>query len=105
MTYIASDGNTWHVKAKSGQIREDGSRVDLFGDVHVNGQIPGAQVPVIVDTSILSFDTKAEILTSHAPVALDWNGRKLSGTGLVAKLTDQTFKMESRIHGSFPAKK
>jgi LPS export ABC transporter protein LptC len=105
MTYIASDGNTWHVKARSGQIREDGSRVDLFGDVHVNGQIPGAQVPAIVDTSILSFDTKAEILSTHAPVSLDWNGHKLSGTGLVAKLPDQTVKLESRIHGSFPAKK
>jgi LPS export ABC transporter protein LptC len=105
MTYIASDGNTWHVRAKSGQIREDGARVDLFGDVHVNGQIPGAQVPAVVDTSILSFDTQAEVLTTNAPVSIDWNGHKLSGTGLVAKLPDQTIKLESRIHGSFPAKK
>src|ERR1043165_8153391 len=37
MTYVASDGNTWHVKARSGQIRNDGANVELYGEVHVNG--------------------------------------------------------------------
>lgn len=101
MTFVASDGNTWHVKAKSGQIREDGAHVELYGDVHVNGLLPGAEAPAIIDTSILSFDTKKEIVTTHAPVSIDWNGRKLSGTGLTAKLPDHQIKLESRIHGSF----
>ncbi len=104
MTYVASDGNTWHVKARAGQIRDDGVNVILFGDVHVNGQLPGAEAPAIIDTSILAFDTKKEVVTTHAPVSLDWNGRKLSGTGLIAKLPDQQVTLESRIHGSFPAK-
>lgn len=101
MTFVASDGNTWHVRAKSGQIRDDGANVELFGDVHVNGQLPGAPRPATIDTSILSFDTKKEIVTTHAPVSLDWNGHKLSGTGLTAKLPDHQVKLESRIHGSF----
>ena len=104
MTFVASDGNTWHVKAKSGQIREDGAHVELFGDVHVNGLLPGAEAPAVIDTSILSFDTKEEVVTTHAPVSLDWNGRKLSGTGLIAKLPSRQITLESRIHGSFPAK-
>jgi LPS export ABC transporter protein LptC len=103
LTFVASDGNIWHAKARSGQIREDGAHVELFGDVHVNGQLPGAEAPAVIDTSILSFDTKQELVTTHAPVSLDWNGRKLSGTGLIAKLPDHQVKLESRIHGSFPA--
>jgi LPS export ABC transporter protein LptC len=104
MTFVASDGNTWYVRARSGQIREDGAHVELFGDVHVNGRLPGADAPAVIDTSILTFDTRAEVVRTHAPVSLDWNGRKLSGTGLIAKLPTHQIKLESRIHGSFPAK-
>jgi LPS export ABC transporter protein LptC len=104
MTFVASDGNAWHIKAKSGQIRDNGGNIELFGDVHVNGQFPGAEAPAVIDTSILSFDTKTEIVSTHAPVSIDWNGRKLSGTGLTAKLPDHQVQMESRIHGSFSAK-
>jgi LPS export ABC transporter protein LptC len=104
LTFVASDGNTWHAKSRSGQIREDGAKVEMFGDVHVNGLLPGADAPAVIDTSILSFDTKQELVTTHAPVSLDWNGRKLSGTGLIAKLPDHQITLESRIHGSFPPK-
>jgi LPS export ABC transporter protein LptC len=100
MTFVASDGNKWHVRANSGQIRDDGANVLLFGEVHVNGELPGAAKPAVIDTSILAFDTKKEIVTTQAPVTLDWNGLKLSGTGLTAKLPDHQVKLESRIHGS-----
>jgi LPS export ABC transporter protein LptC len=102
MTFVASDGNTWHIKSRAGQIRDDGVNVVLYGDVHVNGSLPGSDAPAVIDTSILNFDTKQEIVTTHAPVTLDWNGRKLSGTGLIAKLPDHLVRLESRIHGSFP---
>lgn len=104
MTFVASDGNTWHATAKSGEILADGSQIDLFGDVHINGQLPGAEAPAIIDTSILSFDTRAELVSTHAPVSLDWNGRKLSGTGLTAKLPAHKVTLESGIHGTFPAR-
>jgi LPS export ABC transporter protein LptC len=104
MTFVASDGNTWHVSARSGQIRDEGANVELFGDVHVNGQLPGAEAPAVIDTSVLSFDTRAQVLTTQAPVSLDWNGRKLSGTGLTARLPEHQVQLESRIHGSFPAR-
>jgi lipopolysaccharide export system protein LptC len=103
MTFVASDGNTWYVTARSGQIREDGSNVELFGDVHVNGRLPGADAPAVIETSVLSFDTRKEVVSTHAPVELDWNGRKLSGTGLTAKLPEHQIRLESRIHGSFSA--
>jgi LPS export ABC transporter protein LptC len=104
LTFVASDGNAWHAKARAGQIRDEGEHVILFGDVHVYGQLAGAEAPAVIDTSILAFDTKKEVVTTHAPVSLAWNGRKLSGTGLIAKLPDQQVTLESHIHGSFPAK-
>lgn len=101
MTFVASDGNTWRASARSGQIREDGARIELFGDVRVSGQLSDRNDPIEVETSVLSFDTKTEVVSTNAPVLFGSRGRKLSGTGLVAKLPEHRFKLE-RIHGSFP---
>jgi lipopolysaccharide export system protein LptC len=103
MTYIASDGQPWHVRARSGQIREGGEHVELFGDVHLNGNMPGAEAPTVVDTSVLSFNTKTEIVSTKAPLTLDWGGRKIAATGMTVNLNDHTVKLESRINGRLPA--
>ena len=104
MSFVASDGNTWRVQSKSGQIREDGSQVELYGDVALRGVLAGAATPVVVNTSIISFDTLAEEARTSAPVTLDWDGRKLGATGMVANLKDGKVRLESRVHGSFPPK-
>jgi LPS export ABC transporter protein LptC len=112
MTFIASDGNPWHVKARSGQIREGGANVELYGDVHLNGELPGGQAPLAFDTSILSFDTRNEVVTTHAPVTLDFNGQKVAAVGLAANLSDKPVdnlspgqvRLESRVHGSLSSK-
>jgi lipopolysaccharide export system protein LptC len=104
MTYIASDGLPWHVRARSGQIREDGASIELFGDVHLNGEVPGAEAPTVIDTSVLSFNTKTEIVSTQSPLTLDWNGRKLAAVGMTVNLNDHHVKLESRINGRLPAK-
>jgi len=104
MTYVTSDGQLWHVKARSGQVREDGANVELYGDVHLNGELPNAEAPMVIDTSILSFDTKRQVVTTHAPVTLDWNGKKIAAVGLSANLNDQVVQLQSRFHGSFSSK-
>jgi len=101
MTFTASDGNLWHVRARSGQISADGVNVDLFGDVQVEGVLPGAAAPATINTSVVSFDTRTELVTTHAPVTLDWSGRQMSASGLVANLKDRQVKLESRVHGLF----
>ena len=104
MTYIARDGVPWHVRAKSGQIRGDGELVELYGDVHLNGQTPEAEAPTVIDTSTLSFDTKREVASTKAPLTLDWNGVKVGATGVIVNLNDHNVKLESRVDGRLPAK-
>jgi lipopolysaccharide export system protein LptC len=112
MTFIASDGVPWHVQARSAQVREGGANVELFGDVHLSGTLAGSTTPLVFDTSILSFDTHTEVVTTHAPVTLDWNGQKVAAVGLAANLSDVPVenlrpgqvRLESRVHGSFPPK-
>jgi LPS export ABC transporter protein LptC len=100
MSFLASDGTTWNIAARAGLIHPDGSNVDLFGDVTLDGKV--SDVPVKIGTSIISFDTKTEIARTPAPVTLDRSGGRLGATGLVANLKDGTLRLESKVHGSFP---
>jgi LPS export ABC transporter protein LptC len=104
MTYIARDGVPWHVRARSGQVRDDGDKVELFGDVHLNSEKTGTETPTVIDTSVLYFDTKSEIVSTKAPLTLDWDGRKLSATGMTVNLNDHQVQLESRINGRLPSK-
>ena len=102
MTFLASDGTTWHLVARAGQIQEDGSNVDLFGDVFLNGSVRDR--PASLATSILSFNTQTELARTHAPVIFEFNGGQLAGTGLQANLKDGNVRLESHVHGTFPPK-
>ncbi len=103
VTYIATDGVPWHVRSRSGQIRGDGEQIELYGDVHLNGQTPDAEAPTVIDTSVLSFNAKSELVWTKAPLTLDWNGRKFSAVGATVNLNDHKVKLESRINGRLPA--
>jgi LPS export ABC transporter protein LptC len=103
MRFVASDGNTWHVSAQSGIIREDASQIELSGDVRVTGRLPNRNDPIEVQTSVLAFDARTEVLSTDAPVLFGSGARKLSGVGLVAKLPEHRFRLE-RVNGSFPAR-
>jgi lipopolysaccharide export system protein LptC len=101
MSYRTTDGNEWKVRADSGQIRDDGSQIELYGNVHVDGLLPGSDEPAQIHTSILTLDTKAEIVRTTAPVVLKWGARQLEASGLEANLKDRSVKLESRVHGFF----
>lgn len=101
MSYRTTDGNEWKVRADSGQIREDGSHIELFGNVQVDGLLPDSKEPAQIHTSILTLDTKAEIVRTKAPVVLKWGAQQLEATGLEANLKTRSVKLESRVHGFF----
>jgi LPS export ABC transporter protein LptC len=101
MSYRASDGNEWKVRADSGQIRDDGALIELYGHVHVDGLLPGSDEPAQIQTSVLTLDTKAEIVRTKAPVVLKWGARQLEASGLEADLKSRSVKLESRVHGFF----
>ncbi|HEX4388170.1 MAG TPA: LPS export ABC transporter periplasmic protein LptC [Steroidobacteraceae bacterium] len=96
-----SNGNVWTARAARGQLAQNSGLVQLDGDVHVNGVLPGLNQPADMTTEHLSFDTNAQVAATHDPVMIVMSGRKLAAQGMVASLKDGHVQLESEVHGSF----
>jgi len=96
-----ADGNRWTVDAERGDIVGDGVNIDLSGDVHVSGLLPGSDQSADITSDRLSFDTHADIVTSADPVTFTWAGRQIHSVGIVANLKDSHVQLESAVHGIF----
>jgi LPS export ABC transporter protein LptC len=100
MTFVSEENGIWHAQARSGLIQADGSKVDLHGDVKMNGELSGS--PVTIDTSTMSFDTRTEVAHTPAYVIVEARGGTLGTNGLTANLKDSTLRLESNPHLESP---
>lgn len=101
MTFHDAAGRMWQGRADHGRVLEGASQVDLSGMVAVTGQLPGSTQPAEIATDQLSIDTRSEVVSTQDPVTLDWGGQHMSARGLVARLREQRFTLESDVHGSY----
>jgi len=101
MIFDNVDGNRWTVDAAHGDIVNDGATIDLTGDVHVSGLLPGTQEPAEITSDRLSFDTRTNVVTSADPVTFSWAGRQIHSVGIVASLQDSRVQLESAVHALF----
>lgn len=95
------DGNRWTVDAQHGDIVSAGVNIDLSGDVHVSGVLPGTDQPADITSERLSFDTRTDVVSSKDPVTLAWAGRQIHSVGILASLKDSHVQLESAVHGIF----
>ncbi|MGH8139584.1 MAG: LPS export ABC transporter periplasmic protein LptC [Steroidobacteraceae bacterium] len=101
MSFRDQAGQLWTARADHGELGQDTGKVELAGDVHVDGLLPGSTQNADLATEKLSVDTQADIISTAEPVTLDWAGRKLKSRGLVATLTERRLLLESSVHGTF----
>lgn len=100
MSFRDADGQTWNGRATHGELTSETGKVDLSGDVHVNGILPGSQQMADLATEKISVDTHEDIITTPEPVTLVSPGRQLSSTGLTATLKAHHLILESDVHGT-----
>ena len=96
-----SSGNQWTARALRGEVAQDSGVVQLDGDVHVDGRLPGNDAPAQMISEHLAYDTGTQIVSTHEPVTLVLSGRQLHATGMTANLKDRHVQLESAVHGSF----
>ena len=95
------EGNQWTARAARGELSQGSGVVQLNGDVHVDGTLPGTGEPTRITSEHLAFDTNAQIVTTQTPVTIVMSGRELQARGLVANLKERRVHLESAVHGSF----
>ena len=101
MGFRAASGQEWTARADRGELGQDTGVVQLDGDVHVAGLLPGTRDQAEITTEHVSFDTHAQVVTTPDPVTLSMSGRELHATGLIARLKEGHVQLESAVHGSY----
>jgi LPS export ABC transporter protein LptC len=96
-----SEGNRWTARGAHGELGQDTGVIELDGAVRVSGVVPGTQEAAEITSEHLSFDTHAQLVTTHDPVTIVFAGRQLAAQGLVANLKEQRMQLESAVHGTF----
>ncbi|HEV3183043.1 MAG TPA: LPS export ABC transporter periplasmic protein LptC [Steroidobacteraceae bacterium] len=96
-----ASGNQWTARAARGELTQGSSVVQLDGDVHVAGTLPGTDEPVEITSEHLAFDTGEQVVTTQAPVTIVMSGRELEARGLIASLKERHVHLESAVHGAF----
>lgn len=101
MSFRDQGGQLWTARADHGELGQDTGKVELAGNVHINGLVPGSTQSADLATEKLSVDTHADIVSTADPVTLNWSGRQLKSRGMVATLTERRLLLESNVHGTF----
>jgi len=101
MSFRDADGQTWKGRADRGELTTDTGKVDLAGNVHVSGLLPGSAQPADLETEKLSVDTHEDIISTAEPVSVSTPGRQLRSKGLLATLKEHHLLLESNVRGTF----
>jgi len=96
-----ASGNEWTARAQRGQLAQGSGVVQLDGDVHVAGILPGTDETAEITSQHLLFDTNAQVVSTREPVTLMMSGRRLDAQGLTANLKERRVQLESAVNGSF----
>jgi LPS export ABC transporter protein LptC len=100
MSFRDADGQTWKGRADRGELTTDTGKIELTGDVHVNGLLPGSAQLADLATEKLSVDTHESIISTSEPVAVNSTGRQLRSKGLLAELKSHHLVLESNVRGT-----
>jgi lipopolysaccharide export system protein LptC len=101
MSFRDVNGQIWKGRADQGELTTETGKVDLIGNVHVNGLLPGSTQLADLATEKLSVDTKENIINTSEAVTVSSPGRLLKSVGMVATLQEHHLVLESNVRGTF----
>lgn len=101
LDYTTLREGAWHVTADRGRIPSNRGSLQLQGNVRVAGspEPTGGRATIVTDT--LDYDTRANVIQTASPVAIQFGTHELHGRGLRVALNDGTLRLESNVNGTF----
>ena len=80
----------------------DRTSLQLAGNVRVAGFAgAGGRHARSIVTDELDYDTRANVVQTASPVAIQFGTHQLHGRGLRVALNDGTLRLESNVNGTF----
>jgi LPS export ABC transporter protein LptC len=101
LDYTTKRDGAWHVTADRGRLASNQTSMQLAGNVRVAGSPEPAGGRAIIATDVLDYDTKAGVVQTASPVAIQFGTHQLEGRGLRVALNDGTLRLESNVNGTF----
>lgn len=101
MSFRDNEGQLWKGRADRGELTTETGKVELNGNVHVNGQLPGSSLVTDLATEQLSVDTHEDIIATAEPVTINSIGRQLKSKGFLAELEKNHLVLESNVRGTY----
>jgi len=100
MKYSAPGNATpWELKANSGTIPADTSVIALRGNVIAVSK--SSRDNTIIRTQRLNIDPATREATTNRKVIVEFNGRKVNATGMLANLETNRLELLSNVNGKF----
>lgn len=101
LDYSTARQGAWHVTADRGRMPTDRTSLQLYGNVRVSGspEATGGRATILTDE--LDYNTRANVIQTASPVAIQFGTHALHGRGLRVALNDGTLRLESNVNGTF----
>jgi LPS export ABC transporter protein LptC len=101
LDYTTTRDGAWRVTADRGRMASDQASIQLSGNVRVAGspESKGAQATIVTDE--LDYDTRANVVQTASPVAIQFGTHELHGRGLRVALNEGVLRLESNVNGTF----
>lgn len=97
--YLALPGRPWTLSADRAHVPASLTTVEMTGNVQVRGEQNGRTGVVLTES--LTLDTATDTARTRAPVAIEFGGQRLNGTGMRADLRAGRLQLESGVNGQF----
>jgi LPS export ABC transporter protein LptC len=101
LTFRDAQGQTWTGHADHGSLETDSGKVNLEGNVHVDGVLPGSSQLADLATEKLLVDTRGQIISTDQQVVVTSVGHVLKSRGMLALLKERRLELEASVHGTF----
>jgi LPS export ABC transporter protein LptC len=101
LDYTTTRAGAWHVTAERGRMPSDRTSLQLEGNVRVAGSPEPTGARAIIVTDELEYNTRANVIQTASPVAIQFGTHELLGRGLRVALNDGTLRLESNVNGTF----
>lgn len=89
----------WRIRSETGKANDEGSLVNLLGEVHIWREASDNTRAMTLDTHNLTVQPNRDYAETHEPVQITTEGSTIQGTGMRAYFDTEQVELLSDVRG------